>query len=136
MLSYNFFLNRYVSNKGKVTTDHRVVDQGIDSCLYDLHRILSSDISSPIFSCYKPAEPLAATDELSSQSAGRKTCLDNVLKVLGLDAKKVTDEDSLSDLGVDSLQVVTIRSILKGQGVDLPVPEIYKLKIVDIKKVE
>ena len=130
------FANRYVSNKGKVTTDQRVVDQHIDSCLYDLHRILSSDTTDPIFSCYKPAELLSSSSESVGESAGKKSCLENVLRVLGLDTKKVSDTDTLTDLGVDSLQVVTIKSILKGQGVDLPVPEIYKLKIVDLKNVK
>ena len=97
---------------------------------------MSSDNTDPIFSCYKPAELLPSSSESAGKSAGKKTCLENVLRVLGLDSKKVSDTDALTDLGVDSLQVVTIKSILKGQGVDLPVPEIYKLKIADLKNVK
>jgi len=122
----------YVSNKGKVTTDERVEDQHIDSCLFDLHRILTC--SSPVVSCYKPSQSLATDSDASSASGSKASVLGNVLRVLGLDAKKVSDSDSLTDLGVDSLQVVTIKSILKGKGVELAVADIYQMKIGDIQK--
>lgn len=123
---------RYVSNKGKVTTDERVEDQHIDSCLFDLHRILTC--SSPVVSCYKPSQSLTADSESSTGSGLKASVLANVLRVLGLDAKKVSDSDSLTDLGVDSLQVVTIKSILKGKGMELAVADIYQMKIGDIQK--
>ena len=116
----------YVSNKGKVTTDVRVVDQHIDSCLEDLHTILNT--SSTVVSCYQPGE----LDNGNSNNT-KATCLETILRVLGLDAKKVSDSDTMSDLGVDSLQVVTIKSILKNKGADKTVPQIYQLKVSEIK---
>lgn len=119
----------YVANKGKVTTDERVVDQHIDSCLEDLHTILNG--TSPLYSCYKEGQ---MTDQ--SISSVKATCLDTIARVLGLDTKKLGDHETLSDLGVDSLQVVTIRSILKNKGSDRTVAEIYQMKVGEIKHLD
>jgi aryl carrier-like protein len=109
-----------------VTTDEGVEDQHIDSCLSDLHKILRTD--SPVFSCYKPTK-----EDIENCENKIATCLDSVLRVLGLDSTKVSDSDTLTDLGVDSLQVVTIKSILKNKGKDLSVAEVYLLKVSDIR---
>lgn len=121
-----------MSNKGKVTTDARVEDQHIDSCLSDLHRILESRCA--VVSCYKPCQE--ATGSAAGSTATKATCLESVLRVLGLDSKKISEVDTLSDLGVDSLQVVTIKSILKGRGRDVNVADIYQLKVSDLKAMD
>lgn len=137
------WMSSYVSNKGKVTTDQRVEDQHIDSCLYDLHRILSAssqrsgDLQAQwLFACYKPTDMSLSSASSAGQRGHAATCLESVLRVLGLEAKKVSDGETLSDLGVDSLQVVTIKSILKGKGIELAVPDIYKMKVSDIKQIQ
>ena len=121
----------YVSNRGKVTTDQRVVDQHIDSCLHDLHAMLN--LNCPVVSCYKQGDY-----QVDSSSGGSKiiSCLDSILRVLGLDSNKVSNSDSLSDLGIDSLQVVTIKSILKNKGIDKDVKEIYEVKVSDLRAIE
>ena len=120
----------YVSNRGKVTTDQRVVDQHIDSCLHDLHAMLN--LNCPVVSCYKQGDYQADSNNGSKIT----TCLDSILRVLGLDSNKVSSSDSLSDLGIDSLQVVTIKSILKNKGIDKDVKEIYDIKVSDLRAIE
>jgi fatty acid synthase len=116
----------YVSNKGKINADMIVEEQHIDICLSDLHIIMTT--SSPVVSCYKPVQINAS---LTNGTAA--TCLDSILRVLGVDPTKVSDSDSLADLGVDSLQVVTIKSILKGRDKEIPVTGIYDMKISELK---
>jgi acyl transferase domain-containing protein/NADPH:quinone reductase-like Zn-dependent oxidoreductase/aryl carrier-like protein len=118
----------YLANKGKVTSEDVMVDQHIDSCLADLHTMLRSNY--PVMSCYKPSIPD------STSSSANATVLDSILRVLGTDSSKVSDSESLVDLGVDSLQVVTVKSILKGKGVDKAVADIYTLKIGDLRALQ
>jgi len=120
----------YVSNRGKVTTDQRVVDQHIDSCLHDLHVMLN--LNCPVVSCYKQGDYHSD----STSNGSKISCLENILRVLGLDSNKVSNSDSLSDLGIDSLQVVTIKSILKNKGIDKDVKEIYDIKVSDLRAIE
>ena len=115
----------YIGRRGKVTSDDVMEDQHIDSCLNDLHTMLLG--TNPVMSCYK-----LAVQEKGGDSAV-KTTLDTVLRVLGTDQSKVSDSESLVDLGVDSLQVVTVKSILKAKGVDKPVSEIYQIKISELR---
>ena len=90
------------------------------------------NLECPIVSCYKQGD-FQASDSVSSSKI---TCLDNILRVLGLDSNKVSNSDSLSDLGIDSLQVVTIKSILKNKGIDKDVKEIYDVKVSDLRAID
>ena len=90
------------------------------------------NLNCPVVSCYKQGDYQADSNNGSKIT----TCLDSILRVLGLDSNKVSSSDSLSDLGIDSLQVVTIKSILKNKGIDKDVKEIYDIKVSDLRAIE
>eukprot|EP01038_Epipyxis_sp_PR26KG_P009638 gene9638-12977_t len=114
---------------GKVTADLNIDEQHIDQCLDDLHTILTT-CNAPVMSCYKLS--IISNDD-SLNGTNELLIIDLVLRALGVDKAKTSDHDNLTELGVDSLQVVTIKSILNGKGFEKTVAEIYQLKISDLK---
>lgn len=94
--------------------------QHIDSCLETMHILLHVD--QGIATSYIRRAPEVAASQMGGgkqQSIG-----DRVARVLGIDVDKVKGSETLSSLGMDSLQSVEIVNILKTIGVDKKVDEL------------
>jgi fatty acid synthase len=101
--------------------------QNIDDCLNDLHYLLCS--SNSVISCYKNPQYFDNGDKI------QVSLLEKVLSVLGINKTSIDTLDkntSLSELGMDSLQVVSIKNLLKNEGRTMNNVEIQKMKLNDL----
>lgn len=117
----------YIGAGNKVTNLEEFSDQHIDSCLLDMHNLLLA--TSPVICCYKNSgQGTMAKDVL------KVTAFDLIVRTLRIDPQKVSDNETLTDLGVDSLQIVTIKSIFKTKGHDLNIQDLYGLTVKKIRE--
>ena len=116
----------YLSKESSKINQHisSFVPQNIDDCLEDLHYLLYS--SSPVITCYK--KPIIIEDKNKTQMS----LLEKILSVLGIQKTTIDNLDkniTLSELGMDSLQVVSIKNLLKTEGKTMTNIEIQQMKL-------
>lgn len=115
----------YLSQENSKINKLMFMPQNIDDCLNDLHIILSS--KEAVVSCYKIKQTGIETRKAN------KTMLDSVLDIIGVsDITNMDKNTTLTDLGMDSLQSASIKSILKRFGKDVKPSEMLLLKISDL----
>ena len=85
--------------------------QPIDACLDTLARLMvSGPLAAPVMSSsWQPLDILGK----SSGSNAKKDLLGSILTVMGLTASSVTNSDTLSRLGIDSMQMVEVSCCLE-----------------------
>lgn len=82
--------------------------QPIDACLDTLSRIM---VSGPL--CHAVMSSAWQPLDILGKSAGsnaKKDLLGSILTVMGLSANSVSNSDTLSRLGIDSMQMVEVSS--------------------------
>ena len=105
--------------------------QNIDDCLNDLHKILST--KSPVISCYKLNPKLHSIDKCKENVS----LVEQILSILGLKMETIQNMNKntpLQELGMDSLQSVSVKNILKNNGIEIK--DIYKVTLMDLEKHE
>ena len=98
----------------------------IDECLYTLHQILS--LNEPVVGCYNPNK------KEIEENDNKKTIKEQLLSLLGISVEDVSETDTLSNLGLDSLQATEIKNILENKGIQKTSEEILNLTIKDISE--
>jgi 3-oxoacyl-(acyl-carrier-protein) synthase/NADPH:quinone reductase-like Zn-dependent oxidoreductase/malonyl CoA-acyl carrier protein transacylase len=103
--------------------------QNIDDCLEDLHFLLHKGRACSVLTCYKKN-----TKDTTSQNTSDLSLMDKVLSILGLDVSKSDSMNknlTLTEMGMDSLQLASIKNILKSHK-NIDISNIYNLKLCDI----
>ena len=116
----------YLSQENSKINKLEFSPQNIDDCLNDLHTLLQTD--SAVASCYKLNADFNKVDNSKAE-----TLLDAILMIIGFDSIENIDKaTTLTDLGMDSLQSASVKSVLKKFGRDVKVIDVYKLRLIDI----
>ncbi|XP_071034019.1 fatty acid synthase [Parasteatoda tepidariorum] len=108
------------------------VPQRIHSCLSVLDKFLQQ--SHPVVSSFVPYQP----SETTSQKSSKHNVLSTVANIFGIkDMSSINPEQSLGELGMDSLMGVEVKQFLERDfDLVLTVPELRQLKIKDLKELE
>lgn len=108
------------------------VPQKIISCLSVLDRFLQQN--SPVVSSFVPYQP----SETSTHKSSKHSVLPTVSNIFGIkDINSISPETTLGELGMDSLMGVELKQFLERDfELVLSIPELRKLKIKDLKKLE
>jgi fatty acid synthase, animal type len=113
-----------LTKKGQ-TTNHSLgfLPQHIDSCLESLNQLLSSCSSSSssgttpaVATSYLRLNPISNLSSDDSNNSKAMSVALRVARVLGIDSTKISGNEMLSSLGMDSMQSVEISNILKSAG--------------------
>ena len=120
----------YLSKESSKINQHisSFVPQNIDDCLNDLHDLLYS--SSPVITCYKKPKMIEDGEDKKQLSL-----LEKILSVLGIQKTSIETMDkntTLGEMGMDSLQVVSVKNLLKSEGKTMTNAEIQKMKLNNI----
>ena len=103
--------------------------QNIDDCLNDLHKILST--KSAVISCYKLNSKLHCDDNENNKIS----LLEQVANILGVKMsiiESMNKNTSLQELGMDSLQSVSVKNVLKQNGIEIK--DVLKITLTDLTK--
>lgn len=116
----------YLSQENSKINKLMFLPQNIDDCLNDLHTILQTD--SSVVSCYK------VNHSFNKSSGGaEETLLGSVMAIIGVTNLETIDKSTtLTDLGMDSLQSASVKSVLKKFGRDVKPSEVFQLKVSDL----
>ena len=120
----------YLSKESSKINQHisSFVPQNIDDCLNDLHDLLCS--SNAVITCYKKPKMVEEDGNKNQMSL-----LEKVLSVLGINKTSIetlVKNMTLGEMGMDSLQVVSIKNLLKSEGKTMTNVEIQKMKLNEI----
>jgi fatty acid synthase len=115
----------YLSQENSKINKLMFLPQNIDDCLNDLHTLMASQ--SAVVSCYK------VNREFNTNTEKNETLLDSIMSIIGITSIDTIDKNTtLTDLGMDSLQSASVKSVLKKFGKDVKPAEVLKLKISDL----
>lgn len=119
----------YLAQENSKINKLMFLPQNIDDCLNDLHKILST--KSSVISCYK-LNPDLDCNENDKEST---SLIEEIIVILGLKMtviEKMDKNTTLQELGMDSLQSVLVKNILKNNGVELK--DVYKITLSELIK--
>ena len=115
----------YLAQENSKINKLMFLPQNIDDCLNDLHTILSNNTS--VVSCYKVNNSFKQKDDCG------KTLIDTIMDIIGITNVDTIDKNTtLVDLGMDSLQSASVKSVLKKFGKEVKHIDMLKLKLVDL----
>ena len=98
--------------------------QRIASCLTTLEKMMTSGV--PVVASYVVAETSTVT------TTGVVSLEQRLRQILGMRETQIPEGNTLTTLGVDSLQAVEIRSVLQQKGINKTLAEVTQLKWGDI----
>jgi hypothetical protein len=103
--------------------------QNIDDCLNDLHKILFT--KSAVISCYKLNSNLHCGDNENVKTS----LMEQVANILGVKMsviESINKNTTLQELGMDSLQSVSVKNVLKQNG--LEIKDVLKITLSELIK--
>jgi len=117
----------YLSNESnKVNSNLTILPQNINSCLATLEKIINS--TEPVVTSY-----LLNTKQDNGNT--NRTIADRIAGIMGIKLSDVNDSSNLVTYGIDSLQTVEIRNLLKDKGIEKQLPEVGQMTWKDLKKI-
>jgi len=117
----------YLSNESnRVNSKLTILPQNINNCLTTLQKILNSP--EPVVTSY-------LLNKTQDDNITNKTVAERIAGIMGIKLTDVNDSSNLVTYGIDSLQTVEIRNLLKENGLDKPLAEVGQMTWKDLKNI-
>jgi len=118
----------YLSNESsKLNTNMIILPQNINSCLITLEKIINC--GEAVVTSY------LLNMKQGDSGNSNKTVAERIAGIMGIKISEVNESSNLVTYGLDSLQTVEIRNLLKDKGVEKPLAEVGQLTWRDLKKI-
>jgi len=118
----------YLSNESnKLNTNLTILPQNINNCLSTLEKIINNP--EPVVTSY-----LLNTKQENNNNIN-KTIAERIAGVMGIKLNDVNDTSNLVNYGIDSLQTVEIRNLLKDKGIEKQTAEVGQMTWKDLKQI-
>jgi len=109
----------------KLNTKLTILPQNINNCLSTLQKLLNSP--EPVVTSY------LLNGKKQDDNNINKTIAERIAGIMGIKITDVNDASNLVTYGLDSLQTVEIRNVLKDKGIEKPLAEVGQMTWKDLK---